>query len=130
MSRRFSNQCGFDSGLRAPSRREFLSAVGRSALVLPFSSLVPGLSALQKPTAASKARSANSSSVSGFSFTDITKQAGLACALNVFGGVAKKQYILEETGCGVALFDYDNDGWLDIFLVNGTRLEGISPSNA
>ena len=26
-------------------------------------------------------------------------------------------------GCGVALFDYDNDGWLDIFLVNGTSLD-------
>ncbi len=33
--------------------------------------------------------------------------------------------MLETTGCGVAFYDYDNDGWLDIFLVNGTRLEGF-----
>src|SRR6202030_4342866 len=33
--------------------------------------------------------------------------------------------LLETTGCGVAFYDYDNDGWLDIFLVNGSRLEGF-----
>jgi hypothetical protein len=33
--------------------------------------------------------------------------------------------LLETTGCGVAFYDYENDGWLDIFLVNGTRLEGF-----
>ena len=65
----------------------------------------------------------------GFSFTDITAQAGLSGAVNVFGGVERKRYLLEEIGCGVALFDYDNDGWLDIFFVNGTRFEGISPEH-
>ena len=35
--------------------------------------------------------------------------------------------LLETTGCGVAFYDYDNDGWLDIFLVNGWRLEGFPP---
>ena len=45
---------------------------------------------------------------------------------NVFGGVDTKKYIIETTGTGVAIFDYDNDGWPDIFLVNGTTLEGIS----
>ena len=60
---------------------------------------------------------------------DIAKESGLAAAVNVFGGVERKEYILEETGCGVAFFDYDNDGWLDIFMVNGTRLEGISASH-
>ena len=35
-----------------------------------------------------------------------------------------KKYIIETTGTGVAIFDYDNDGWPDIFLVNGTTLEG------
>ena len=34
-----------------------------------------------------------------------------------------KQFLLEEMGCGAAFFDYDNDGWLDIFLVNGSSLD-------
>ncbi len=57
-------------------------------------------------------------------FVDIAEKAGLK-AENIFGGVDTKKYIIETTGNGVALFDYDNDGWLDIFLVNGTRLEGF-----
>ncbi len=55
-------------------------------------------------------------------FTDITEQAGLSSARNVSGSATNKRTLLEEMGCGVALFDYDNDGWLDIFLVNGTTL--------
>ncbi len=56
-------------------------------------------------------------------FTDVAVEAGLARARNVSGDARNKQYILEEMGCGVALFDYDNDGWLDIFLVNGTAFD-------
>ena len=58
------------------------------------------------------------------SFTDVAEKAGLT-APNVFGGIDTKKYIIETTGSGVAIFDYDNDGWPDIFLVNGTRLEGL-----
>ena len=57
-------------------------------------------------------------------FTDIAKQAGLTMT-NTFGGVTTKKYIIETTGTGVAVFDYDNDGWPDIFLVNGSTLEGF-----
>jgi len=53
-------------------------------------------------------------------FTDVTARSGLLSAKNISGSAANKQFLLEEMGCGVALFDYDNDGWLDIFLVNGT----------
>jgi hypothetical protein len=56
-------------------------------------------------------------------FTDVTAAAGLAHATNVSGSPRDKQFLLEEMGCGVALFDYDNDGWLDIFLVNGSSLD-------
>ena len=60
----------------------------------------------------------------GISFLNVAREAGLN-AKTVFGGEHKNKYLLETTGCGVAFYDYDNDGWLDIFLVNGTRLEGF-----
>jgi len=57
-------------------------------------------------------------------FTDIAEKAGLTMD-QVFGGVNTKKYIIETTGTGVAILDYDNDGWPDIFIVNGTTLEGF-----
>jgi len=57
-------------------------------------------------------------------FVDVAREAGLN-AKTIFGGVKKNKYLLETTGCGAAFYDYDNDGWLDIFLVNGWRLEGF-----
>src|SRR5580698_2857992 len=62
-------------------------------------------------------------------FTDIAKIAGLADAV-VFGGVDTKKYIIETTGTGVAIFDYDNDGWPDIFIVNGTSLDAPPSARA
>jgi enediyne biosynthesis protein E4 len=58
-------------------------------------------------------------------FVDIAEKAGLNMT-NVFGGLTTKKYIIETTGTGVAILDYDNDGWPDIFFVNGTTLEGAS----
>jgi len=57
-------------------------------------------------------------------FEDVASKAGLA-ARHVTGQEREKRYILETVGSGVALFDYNNDGWLDIFLVNGTTFEGF-----
>jgi hypothetical protein len=59
-------------------------------------------------------------------FVDIADKAGLSSPI-VFGGVETKKYIIETTGTGVAIFDYDNDGWPDLFFVNGTTLEGFPP---
>ncbi len=50
--------------------------------------------------------------------------------LNVFGGIDTKKYIIETTGTGVAIFDYDNDGWPDILILNGTTLETRPGSGA
>ena len=58
------------------------------------------------------------------SFVDDAAKAGLT-ASNTFGGVDKKDFIIETTGTGVAIFDYDNDGWPDIFVVNGTTLDPL-----
>ena len=62
-------------------------------------------------------------------FTDVAERSGLT-AINVFGGKDTKKYIIETTGTGVAIFDYDNDGWPDLFLVNGTTLEGFPEGKA
>ena len=57
-------------------------------------------------------------------FVDIAERAGLT-AKTEDGGGKTKRYIIETTGSGAAFFDFDNDGWPDIFLVNGSRLEGF-----
>src|SRR5262249_40312419 len=59
-------------------------------------------------------------------FTDAAEQAGLTQPI-VYGGLETKRYIIEVVGCGVAFLDYDNDGWLDLLVLNGTRLEGAPP---
>jgi hypothetical protein len=59
-------------------------------------------------------------------FVDIAAKCGVT-ARNIYGGLDKKEYILETTGNGVAIFDYDGDGRNDIFIANGTRL-GDPPS--
>jgi enediyne biosynthesis protein E4 len=55
-------------------------------------------------------------------FTDIGAQAGLNAPL-IYGQADRKTYILETVGCGCAFIDYDNDGWIDIFLLSGTQLD-------
>jgi enediyne biosynthesis protein E4 len=57
-------------------------------------------------------------------FVDKAREAGLNF-VNVFGGTKAKRYLLETTGSGVAWIDYDRDGYPDLFLVNGTTLEGF-----
>ncbi len=55
-------------------------------------------------------------------FVNVAREAGLRTK-TIFGRENKNRFLLETTGCGVAFYDYDHDGWLDIFLVNGTRFE-------
>src|SRR6266498_3909594 len=65
-------------------------------------------------------------------FTDVARAAGLSNA-TIYGGIDRKRFIIETNGCGVAFFDYDNDGWVDVLILSGTRLEalpdGAKPTN-
>jgi enediyne biosynthesis protein E4 len=126
------------------SRRRFLKSLSRSALVLSFTdvlrmanpSCAPVLAAMQLPGAMGSERSYNSkpkpmsqgppspimNTPLGVRFVDVAAESGLNTK-TIYGGENKNKYLLETTGCGVAFYDYDQDGWLDIFLVNGWRLE-------
>ena len=111
------------------SRRGFLRSLSRTALVLSLKDVL-GLAFPLWSQSAPAASSATypeplkPSAPLGVSFVDVGHAAGLN-ARTIYGGEHKNKYLLETTGCGVAFYDYDNDGWLDIFLVNGTRLEGF-----
>ena len=117
------------------SRRRFLQSLSRSALVLSLENVLalakPALakSILRRQTSRVPSQTAAASSSAavnslGVNFINVAREAGLN-AKTIFGGEHKNKYLLETTGCGVAFYDYDNDGWLDIFLVNGSRLEGF-----
>ncbi|MGB6668613.1 MAG: VCBS repeat-containing protein, partial [Candidatus Acidiferrum sp.] len=134
------------------SRRVFLKSLSRSALVLPLESVlalarplhekfapnwlrdapnpIPAPGANQTPAGDSNQGAAASSLYPpppkeiSVNFLNVAREAGLN-AKTTYGGEHKNKYLLETTGCGVAFYDYDNDDWLDIFLVNGWRLEGF-----
>jgi len=118
------------------SRRAFLHSLSRSALVLSLENVLayarpawgkkpPGLA--QQPARSSSATPPANNL--GVTFLNVARESGLN-AKTIFGGEHKNKYLLETTGCGVAFYDYDNDGWLDIFLVNGSRLEGFAAGQA
>src|SRR5207249_2247176 len=119
------------------TRRAFLQSLSRSAIVLPLEKVLAlalpkkWLPALRQGTASAQTAAAPYNDL-GVSFLNVARESRLN-AKTIFGGEHKNKYLLETTGCGVAFYDYDNDGWLDIFLVNGWRLEdfpaGQEPTN-
>jgi len=114
-----------------PSRRIFLKSLSRTTLVLSLESVLAlarprwlrASSSLQQKPDGSKEGFSSPAKEIGVSFLNVARESGLNVK-TIFGGEHKNKYLLETTGCGVAFYDYDNDGWLDVFLVNGTRLEG------
>jgi hypothetical protein len=55
--------------------------------------------------------------------TDVAARAGLKDPV-IYGGLNSNAYIIEAMGSGVAFFDYDNDGWIDVLVLSGTRWDG------
>ena len=125
-------------------RRKFLRSLSRTALVLPFADILalaaptqqqqetkPKIGPIERSYDAKPAppppgpKSPIEGTPLGVSFVDVVKGSGLDIE-TIYGGVGKNKYLLETTGCGLAFYDYDNDGWLDVFLVNGWRLEGFA----
>ena len=92
-------------------------------------SLFAVLLLLSFPALGQTTRPATSKSNAGVSdfpvtFTDIAEHAGLSIP-TIYGGREQKRFIIEANGCGVAFIDYDNDGWMDVLVLSGTRLEGF-----
>ena len=97
----------------ATTRRRFLQLAGTGlAAGWPFRDRLPGAAPPETPPPY------------GVEFVDIAKQAGLTDTI-YYGGAEQVKYIVEANGCGVAFYDYDNDGWLDIFVLNGSRIESF-----
>jgi hypothetical protein len=104
----------------AISRRTLLAAALTQAVRLPAQMASRGVAATPR------------GKPSGLPFnsrlTDVAAAAGLT-APTIYGGVDRNDFIIEAIGCGVAFFDYDNDGWLDILVLSGTRWES-APAGA
>ena len=82
------------------SRREFLGAMSAAGIAQFLYPRMASIEATAKPL-----------------FSDVTQEAGITW--RQFNGASPDRYLIETMGGGVALFDFDNDGWLDIFLLNG-----------
>jgi enediyne biosynthesis protein E4 len=106
------------------SRRKFVQFSALSAASLSARTLLG--QGMGGRTAKPLARQAPSGRPFNAHFTDVAAAAGLH-ARTVYGGEQNNKYIIESDGCGCAFIDYDNDGWMDIFLLCGTLLEGAPP---
>jgi hypothetical protein len=96
--------------MSGPNRRTFIRSLASAAAVFSFDQLIGGADLPVQ-------------------FVNVAREAGLRTK-TIYGSEKRNRYLLETTGCGAAFFDYDQDGWLDIFLVNGSRFETAWPAGA
>jgi len=99
------------------TRRRVLQTLG--ATLVP--TVVPGVLRAALPAAKNAAPFSR--------LVDVAASAGLTQTM-FYGDNAKNTYIIEVNGAGCAFFDYDNDGWMDIFMLSGKRLEGVPPGSS
>lgn len=93
-------------------------------LLLPSLALLPLVSPESAPASLADSKSSRPGFPYPVTFVDVAKSVGLTDEV-IYGGVNTFKYIVEANGCGVAFCDFDNDGWLDLFVLNGSRLEGF-----
>jgi enediyne biosynthesis protein E4 len=111
------------------NRRRFLRSLSRTALVLPFADIVtlaaqalqqtpavpPKIGAQERDYEAKPAppppgpKSPIEGTSLGLSFVDVMQESGLNVK-TIYGGELTNKYLLETTGCGLAFYDYDDDG--------------------
>jgi len=122
------------------TRRGFVKSLSSAALVLSFEDVLklslhaqeagvpqqigPRAAYDTQPRSAKMLPSPVLGTPLGYSFIDVARESGLHTK-TIYGDEHKNRFLLETTGCGVAFYDFDQDDWLDIFMVNGTRLEGF-----
>src|SRR5712692_5444283 len=107
-------------------RRSFL---GSSAILLGstrLDALATPLWKWKRSALIEAATVSNPAATSPVTYVDVAKEAGLTSP-NVWGGVDHKRYIIEAKGSGLAIFDYDQDDWIDIYLTKGTRQNAKLP---
>jgi hypothetical protein len=100
----------------APGRRALIVAVLRAAAAACLLSILACGPAPDGGGAPAAGRSV------GFRFVDVAEAAGLDRV--TLAGRPSKDHLLDSTGTGVAWLDYDRDGWIDAYVVNGWRLDG------
>jgi enediyne biosynthesis protein E4 len=84
--------------------------------------LLLGLSVAVMTRSPSESLSASNEVAPSVMYSDIASQAGLTHS-NTYGGRSRKDYILETTGNGAAIFDFDGDGWSDLLFTNGRTVD-------
>jgi hypothetical protein len=114
-------------GAQKPSRRSFLNFASVTFGTSLLEALARPLSRWRRPLFLTTTSPPNAESGNPVVFVDVAREAGLTVT-NVWGGVEQKKYIIETKGSGIAFFDYDQDGWLDIYLTNGLRLDEKWPA--
>jgi enediyne biosynthesis protein E4 len=105
------------------SRRNFIRLGMGAALSVPANRLRGQQQGMGGRTVKPMPRGAASGRPFNAHLVDVAANAGLREPV-IYGNEDTANYIVESTGCGCAFIDYDNDGWMDLFVLSGTRLRG------
>lgn len=101
-----------------PERTVTLRRTGRSAVLLALLALA----CARAPAPENPGQAAAAGSAEGFRFVDVAAEAGISRVIHA--GRPAKDHLLDSAGSGAAWLDYDRDGWLDAYIVNGWKVAG------